>query len=321
MDEPLLQENPDRFVMLPVQHKDIYKMYENLVSVRWIAQEVDMSKDRLQFESLTPNEQHFIKCILGFFAGSDGVINENLGLNFATEIQLPEARAFYAEQMSNETVHSVTYALLIDTYINDPTEKDRVLRSIRTMPFVETKAAWAIKWFNRDASFASRLMAFAIVEGVFFSGAFCAIYYFKERNLLTGLTVANEFISRDEGLHTDFACLLYSKLKHPLSLEDAHSLFRDAVAVEKEFIIGSLPCRLIGMNSHKMSDYIEFVADRLLVQLGYPKLWNTTNPFPFMERISLEGKTNFFERRVTNYALSGVGRSHEEMSFSLHEDF
>lgn len=321
MDEPLLQENPDRFVMLPVQHKDIYKMYENLVSVRWIAQEVDMSKDRLQFESLTPNEQHFIKCILGFFAGSDGVINENLGLNFATEIQLPEARAFYAEQMSNETVHSVTYALLIDTYINDPTEKDRVLRSIRTMPFVETKAAWAIKWFNRDASFASRLMAFAIVEGVFFSGAFCAIYYFKERNLLTGLTVANEFISRDEGLHTDFACLLYSKLKHPLSLEDAHSLFRDAVAVEKEFIIGSLPCRLIGMSSHKMSDYIEFVADRLLVQLGYPKLWNTTNPFPFMERISLEGKTNFFERRVTNYALSGVGRSHEEMSFSLHEDF
>jgi ribonucleoside-diphosphate reductase beta chain len=319
--EPLLIENPDRFVLLPVQHQDIYKMYEDLVSVRWIAQEVDMSKDRTQFESLSPNEQHFIKCVLGFFAGSDGVINENLGKNFATEVQLPEARAFYTEQMSNETVHSVTYSLLIDTYITDPEEKNRVLRSIRTMPFVEKKAQWAMKWFDNKASFASRLMAFAIVEGVFFSGAFCAIYYFKERNLLHGLTVANEFISRDEGLHTNFACLLYSKLQHKLSKADTIALFKEAVAVEKEFIVESLPCRLIGMNSVLMSEYIEYVADRLLIQLGYDKIWNARNPFAFMERISLEGKDNFFEKRVTSYALAGVGKTPEEMSFSLTSEF
>jgi ribonucleotide reductase beta subunit family protein with ferritin-like domain len=321
MDDPLLTENPDRFTLLPIVYRDVYKMYKSMVSVRWIAEEVDMSKDRKQFEELSPGEQHFIKCILGFFAGSDGVVNENLCANFANEIQIPEARAFYTEQMANETVHSETYGLLIDTYISDTAEKRKTFHAIRTMPFVAKKAEWAMKWITSQKDFAYRLMAFAIVEGVFFSGAFCAIYYFKERNVLQGLTVANEFISRDEGLHTDFACLLYNKLQKRLSQEEAHAMFKEAVAIEREFIIEALPCSLIGMNSALMEEYIKFVADRLLLQLGYKKCWDAKNPFPFMERISLEGKDNFFEKRNTSYALAMCGRSGEEMSFSTEADF
>jgi ribonucleoside-diphosphate reductase beta chain len=319
--EPILAENPNRHTFLPIEHYDLYKLYKSLVSVRWIVEEVDMGKDALQFEKLGKGEQHFIKCILGFFAGSDGIINENLATNFSNEVQLPEARAFYAEQMSNEVVHQETYCRLIDVYFTDKVEKLNVLQAIRTMPFVEKKAEWALKWITNKASFATRLMAFAIVEGVFFSGAFCAIYYFKERNLLPGLTLSNEFISRDEGLHSDFACALYRKLVNRLTEEEAHALFKEAVEVEKHFIIESLPCSLIGMNAKLMAQYIEFVADRLLSQLNYNRLFNSTNPFTFMERISLEGKDNFFEKRVSNYSLARSGKPAEEMMFSMNAEF
>jgi ribonucleotide reductase beta subunit family protein with ferritin-like domain len=319
--EPILIDNPHRFILFPIEYLDIFTMYKSLVSVRWIVEEIDTSKDMKDFEKLSDSEKHFIKRILGFFAGSDGIINENLVANFANEVQLPEAKAFYAEQMANETCHSETYCRLIDTYITDRQEKLSILRSITTMPYVEKKAQWALKWLDRSASFASRLMAYAIVEGVFFSGAFCAIFYFKERGILPGLTLSNEFISRDEGLHTDFACLLYSKLTNPLDDTEAEALMRDAVEIEKAFIIDALPCSLIGMNSKLMSQYLEFVADRLMVQLGYKKIFESRNPFQFMERISLEGKDNFFEKRVSSYALAGVGKSQQEMSFALDAEF
>jgi ribonucleoside-diphosphate reductase beta chain len=297
-------------------------MYKNLVSVRWIVEEVDMSKDKRDFDTLKPTEKHFIKCILGFFAGSDGIVNENLAMNFANEIQAPEAKAFYTEQMSNETVHNETYCRLIDTYFDNKEEKNTVFQAIQSMPFVAKKAQWAINWINnKSESFATRLMGFAIVEGVFFSGAFCAIFWMKERNQLPGLTLSNEFISRDEGLHTDFACLLYRKLKNKLPREKAYDIFREAVAIEKEFIQEALPCSLIGMNAKLMGQYIDFVADRLLVQLGYDKLFKVTNPFSFMERISLEGKDNFCEKKVSNYSLAGCGKSQEEMSFALDAEF
>ena len=319
--EPLLTPNPHRFILFPIEYDDIFKMYKDLVSVRWIAEEVDMTKDLRDFQKLNPNEQHFIKRILGFFAGSDGIINENLAANFSNEIQIPEAKAFYSEQMSNETVHSETYCRLIEAYVTDKTERLEILRSITTMPYVEKKALWACHWMNRNSSFATRLMAFAVIEGVFFSGAFCSIFYFKQRGILAGLTASNEFISRDEGLHTEFACLLYNKLVNRLSTAEAHSLFREAVAIEKEFITEALPCSLIGMNSRLMCQYIEFVADRLLTILGYPKAYNVTNPFSFMERISLEAKDNFFEKRVSTYALSGSGKTVEQMSFKLTAEF
>lgn len=321
-DEPLLIENPDRFVLFPIEHPEEFKMYKDLVSVRWIVEEVDLTKDLKDWKTLGADEQHFIKRIIGFFAGSDGIINENLATNFANEVQWPEAKAFYTEQMANETVHSETYSRLIDTYIEDKTEKLEILRSIRTMPFVQKKAAWAINWMNgAEADFASRLMAFAAVEGIFFSGAFCSIFWFKQRGLMPGLTTSNEFISRDEGLHTDFACQLYSRLVNRLSKTRAYKLIREAVKIEKEFIIDAIPCAMIGMNAKMMGQYIEFVADRLLVQLGYPKTFETANPFTFMERISLEGKDNFFEKRVSSYALAGAGKTAEQMSFRTDADF
>jgi ribonucleotide reductase beta subunit family protein with ferritin-like domain len=320
--EPLLTENPDRYILFPIQNEDIFKSYKNLVSLRWIAEEVDTSKDLKDFNTLTPNEQHFIKCILGFFAGSDGIVNENLALNFCHEIQVPEAKAFYTEQLSNETVHSETYCRLIEALIIDKKEKIRILQATRTMPFVAKKAQWAISYMDSQRSnFATRMLAFAVVEGVFFSGAFCAIYWFKQRGIMHGLTTSNELISRDEGLHTDFACLIYSKIVNKLSIATAHSLIREAVDIEQEFITESLPCMLIGMNSKLMINYIQFVADRLLVQLGYPKTYNVANPFGFMERISLEGKDNFFEKRVTAYALAGSGKTEEQMSFKLDTEF
>jgi ribonucleotide reductase beta subunit family protein with ferritin-like domain len=321
MPEPLLTENPNRYVLLPIIYHDIYKMYKNLVSVRWIVEEVDMSKDKRHFDLLTGSEKHFIKCILGFFAGADGIVNENLACRFYNEVQYPEAKAFYAEQLSNETVHNETYARLIETYIDDKEEKKTVFEAIKTMPFVEKKASWALKWISSNTDFATRLISFAIVEGIFFSGAFCAIYWFKERNILAGLTLSNEFISRDEGLHTDFAILLYSKLNNKKQVQEVHSLFKEAVDIEKQFITEALPCSMIGMNCKLMSQYIEFVADRLLLQLGYEKLYGSKNPFTFMERISLEGKDNFFEKRVSTYALANCGKNPEDMKFSIDADF
>lgn len=321
MPDPLLTENPDRFVLLPIVYHDVFQMYKNLVSVRWIVEEVDMSKDRADFERLNKGEQHFLKCVLGFFAGSDGIICENLAANFCNEIQIPEAKAFYCEQMANETCHSETYARLIDAYIMDNAEKRNILQATRSMPFVEQKAKWALKWLDKSSSFAHRLIAFAIVEGVFFSGAFCCIFWFKGRNILPGLTLSNEFISRDEGVHTDFACLLYSKLESKLTQKEINAILTEATDIEKSFITEALPCSLIGMNADLMKTYIEYVADRLLRQLGYEKLYHAKNPFAFMERISLESKDNFFEKRVSNYALANVGKSAEQMSFRTDADF
>jgi len=321
MPEPLLTENPNRYVLLPIEHNDIYKLYKNLVSVRWIVEEIDMTKDKQQFDLLTSNEKHFIKCILGFFAGSDGIVNENLACRFYNEVQYPEAKAFYSEQLSNETVHNETYARLIETYFDNKQEKLMVLQAIRTMPFVQKKANWALKWISSNSNFAVRLVSFAIVEGVFFSGAFCSIYWFKSRNILPGLTLSNEFISRDEGVHTDFACLLYSKLVNKLSTEQIYSLFIEAVDIEKEFILEALPCSMIGMNSKLMSNYIEYVADRLLVQLNYNKIWGVSCPFDFMESISMEGKTNFFESRPTQYQKSSVLNTGRDNSFTITDDF
>lgn len=321
-DEPLLIENPDRFVLFPIEHQDVFKMYKDLVAVRWIPEEVDTTKDLKDYKALTDSERHFINRVLGFFAGSDGIVNENLAANFANEVQWPEAKAFYSEQMSNESVHSETYSRLIDAYIEDKVEKLDILRSIRTMPCVEKKAKWALSWMKgSEANFASRLMAFAAVEGIFFSGAFCSIFWFKQRGIMPGLTTSNEFISRDEGLHTDFACLLYSKLVNRLSKTRAHKLIREAVKIEKEFITEAIPCSMIGMNAKMMGQYIEYVADRLLLQMGYPKTYETGNPFGFMERISLEGKDNFFEKKVSTYALAGVGKTAEQMSFNMDAEF
>lgn len=316
--EPLLKANPNRFVMFPIEHHDLFKKYNEHVSVFWRPEEIDLSKDSKDWAMLDSGEQHFIKRILGFFAGSDGIVMENISGNFATEIQIPEAKAFYAVQNMMESVHSVTYSLLIDTYIQDRNEKLDILRSIQTVPCIQRKADWALSWMSSDrADFPTRLMAFAAIEGVFFSGAFCSIFWLKQRGIMPGLTASNEFIARDEGLHTEFACLLYSKCVGRLSIDKAHRLIQEAVAIEKEFILEALPCSLIGMNAARMGEYIEFVADRLLVSLGYPRAWSTANPFPWMERISLEGKDNFFEKRVTNYSMADLAVA----EFKLDEEF
>ena len=320
--EPMLDSTDERFVIFPIRHPDIWEKYKQHMSVFWTPEEIDLSKDMTDWEKLNDNERHFIKNILGFFAGSDGIVMENLATRFMREVQWPEAKFFYSCQNLLEAVHSETYSLLIDTYISDPTEKDQLLRAISTIPCVKKKAEWALTWIDSpDASFATRLLAFAAVEGIFFSGAFCAIFWLKQRGVMPGLTVSNEFIARDEGLHTEFACLLYSKLVNKLSKKDAHKIIRDAVKIEKQFITKSLPCEMIGMNAKLMTQYIEFVADRLLLQLGYPKAYSATNPFPFMERISLEGKDNFFEKRVTTYAKGSVGKERSEMVFSTQADF
>lgn len=322
LEEPLLAENPGRFVIFPIQHKPVWDMYKKAEGSFWTAEELDLSKDRKDWEALNDNERHFIKHVLAFFAASDGIVNENLSVNFMREVQWPEARCFYGFQIAMENVHSEVYSLLIDTYIKDAAEKTHLLTAIDTISCVKKKAEWAMHWMqSEEADFASRLMAFAAVEGIFFSGAFCAIFWLKERGLMPGLTTSNEFISRDEGLHTEFACLLYSFLKHKLSKTKAHKMIREAVKCEKEFILDALPCSLIGMNAKMMSQYLEFVADRLLVQLGYPKIWEAANPFPFMERISLEGKDNFFEKRVSNYSKAGVGKAAEAMVFATDADF
>lgn len=320
--EPLLEENPNRHVIFPIEHGDIWQKYKQHMSVFWIPEEIDLSKDMNDWVKLSDNERHFIKYILGFFAGSDGIVMENLAMRFTREIGIPEAKFFYACQNLMESVHSETYSLLIDTYIEDKKEKLDILRAIQTIPCVQKKAEWALQWIDsKESSFATRLMAFAVIEGIFFSGAFCSIFWLKQRGLMPGLTVSNEFISRDEGLHTEFACLLYSKLANKLTKQEAHKIIREAVKIEKNFITKALPCELIGMNAKLMAQYIEFVADRLSVQLGYPKVYHSANPFEFMERISLESKDNFFEKRVTTYAKANTNGSAEEKKFSMDADF
>jgi len=320
--EPLLSENEDRYVIFPIKHDDLWKKYKNHIAVFWTPEEIDLSKDMKDWEKLSDNERHFIKHILGFFAGSDGIVMENLATRFTRDVQYPEAKFFYACQNLMEAVHSETYSLLIDTYITDKKEKHDILHAIQTIPCVQKKAEWAMNWINSpEADFSTRLIGFAAVEGIFFSGAFCSIFWLKQRGLMPGLTLSNEFIARDEGLHTEFACLLYSKIVNRLSKQKAQKIIREAVKIEKHFITKSLPCELIGMNAKLMSQYIEFVADRLLLQLGYPKAYNSQNPFDFMERISLENKDNFFEKRSSTYGMSGIGKDHKEMSFSTTADF
>jgi ribonucleotide reductase beta subunit family protein with ferritin-like domain len=303
--EPLLHETTERYVMFPIKDKEIWDMYKKQMDCFWRAEEIDLSRDMQDWISLSDNERHFIKMVLAFFAASDGIVLENLGMRFMSEVQLAEAKAAYGFQIMMENVHSETYSLLIDTYIKDAEEKDKLFKAIEHFPCVSKKASWAMKWINdKRSSFATRLIGFACVEGIFFSGSFCSIYWLKKRGLMPGLTFSNELISRDEGMHTDFAVLLYSKLQTRIPKKKVHDIIMEAVEIEKEFICDALPCRLIGMNSDMMKNYIEFVADRLSSQLGYGKIYNTANPFDFMEMISVETKTNFFESRVSEYSLS-----------------
>ena len=303
--EPLLTEDENRFVMFPIEHNDIWQMYKKSVDCFWRTEEIDMSKDLVHWNSLTDQEQFYIKMILAFFAASDGIVIENLGMRFMSEVQISEARAFYGFQIAMENIHSETYSLLIESYIKDKEEKHKLFNAIDNFPCIKKKADWSIKWINdKRSNFATRLLAFACVEGIFFSGAFCSIYWLKKRGLMPGLTFSNELISRDEALHTEFAVLLYKKLQKQLKKSRVHEMIKEAVEIEKEFITEALPCRLIGMNSTLMCQYIEFVADRLVLQLGYEAIYNATNPFDFMEMISIEGKTNFFEKRVGEYALA-----------------
>jgi ribonucleoside-diphosphate reductase beta chain len=321
-NEVLLRENKDRFVILPINYPKVWEMYKKHEASFWTAEEIDLSSDQKDWNSLNDGERHFISHVLAFFAASDGIVNENLAVNFMSEVQLPEARCFYGFQIMMENIHSETYALLIDTYVKDPAEKDRLFHAIETVPAVKKKAEWALRWIN-NGNFAERLVAFAAVEGIFFSGSFCSIFWLKKRGLMPGLTFSNELISRDEGLHCEFACLLYKMLENRLTEDAVQKIILDAVVIEKEFITEALPVGLIGMNSALMSQYIEFVADRWLSELGYSKVYNTANPFDFMEMISLQGKTNFFEKRVGDYQKSGVmsQAGKENQSFSLDEDF
>jgi len=325
-NEPLLNTVDNRFVLFPIKYDEIWKMYKKSEGSFWTTEEIDLSKDLKDWATLNENEKHFIKYVLGFFAGSDGIVMENLALRFMREIKIPEARCFYSFQMMMENIHSETYSLLIDTYVKNGAEKKMLFEAIDTIPCVGQKAQWAMKWIENDtASFASRLIGFAAVEGIFFSGSFCAIFWLKKRGLMPGLTFSNELISRDEGMHTDFACLLYSMLTNRLETERVHEIIMEAVAIEKQFITESLPCYLIGMNATMMAQYIEYVADRLLVQLGYPKIWKSANPFDFMEMISMGGKTNFFEKRVSEYSKAHIQLSSTPSenikTFSLDCDF
>lgn len=321
--EPLLKENEDRFVLFPIKHDDIWKMYKKHEASFWTAEEIDLGDDMQDWASLNKDERHFIKMVLAFFAASDGIVLENLAERFLKEVQVPEARCFYGFQLAMENIHSETYSLLIDTYVKDNAEKMKCFKAIQNFPAIKQKADWALKWIKSSESFAERLVAFAAVEGIFFSGSFCSIFWLKKRGKMPGLTFSNELISRDEGLHCDFACLLYSKLQKKLGQERIEEIIKDAVAIEKSFVCEALPVSLIGMNKDMMSTYIEFVADRLLVALGHEKVWNAKNPFDWMEMISLQGKTNFFEKRVGEYQKSGVmaNADNVEASFTLDADF
>lgn len=318
--EDILQDD-NRFVMFPIKHESVWSMYKKALDSFWRAEEVDLSKDLKDWAKLSAEEQYFISMILAFFAASDGIVLENLGMRFMSEVQISEARAFYGFQIAMENIHSEMYSLLIDTYIKNKEEKDKLFHALDHFPCIKKKADWAMKWINdKRSSFATRLIAFACVEGIFFSGAFCSIFWLKKRGLMPGLTFSNELISRDEALHTEFAVLLYSLLERQLKRDRVVEIIKEAVEIEKEFIVSALPCRLIGMNSELMGQYLEFVADRLVVQLGYKKIYGTANPFAFMEMISVEGKTNFFEKRVGEYALADKSGKKEDI-FSFDADF
>lgn len=323
--EPMLTDNPNRHVLFPVQYPSIWNMYEKALASFWTVNEIDFAGDCQQFDNdLSDNERHFVKNVLAFFAASDGIINENLARNFSDEVQIPEARAFYSYQQFNETIHSHTYSLMIDRFIKNNQEKQRLFQSIFTIPSIQKKANWALKWIDKDTTpcFAKRLVAFACVEGIMFSGSFCAIYWLKKRGLMPGLSFSNELISRDEGTHQEFAVLLYSMLRNKLTGEEVYEIVKEAVSHEQEFITSALPCNLVGMNSDMMTKYIEYIADRLVLQLGYPVIYKSENPFDFMETISLCGKTNFFEKRVGEYAKAGVmSVSDTDQTFSMVEDF
>ena len=320
--EPILQDNPNRFVLFPIQHDDIWAFYKKSEASFWTAEEIDLSADLTDWnEKLNDDERHFVKHVLAFFAASDGIVNENLAENFVSEVQYTEAKFFYGFQIMMENIHSETYSLLIDTYINDPKEKDYLFNAIETLDCVKKKANWALRWIE-EASFAERLIAFAAVEGIFFSGSFCSIFWLKKRGLMPGLSFSNELISRDEGMHCDFACLLYNDhIQNKLSGKTINKIITDAVEIEKEFVSDAIPVALIGMNAELMCQYIEFVADRLLGALQQPKVYNVENPFPWMDMISLQGKTNFFEKRVGDYQKSGVMADRDKQIFSLDEDF
>ncbi|MES2587969.1 MAG: ribonucleotide-diphosphate reductase subunit beta [Bacteroidota bacterium] len=320
--EPILESNNSRFVLFPIQHDDIWSFYKRAQASIWTAEEIDLGSDLFDWENkLNDNERHFIKHILAFFAASDGIVNENLAENFLSDVQYTEAKFFYGFQIAMENIHSETYSLLIDTYIKDTAEKTHLFNAIDTLECVKKKADWALRWIDKG-TFAERLVAFAAVEGIFFSGSFCSIFWLKKRGLMPGLAFSNELISRDEGLHCDFACLLYNNhVIEKMSKEQVETIIRDAVEIEKEFVTDALPVKLIGMNSDLMSQYIEFVADRLLSELGNNKIYNVSNPFDFMDMISIQGKTNFFEKRVGEYQKAGVLDGKNNQSFTTGEDF
>ena len=321
-EEPILEKNNSRFVLFPIVHDDIWSFYKRAEASFWTAEEIDLSPDLIDWENkLTEDERFFIKHVLAFFAASDGIVNENLAEHFLAEVQYTEAKFFYGFQVTMENVHSETYSLLIDTYIQGTADKAHLFNAIDTLDCVKKKAEWALRWIDKG-SFAERLVAFAAVEGIFFSGSFCSIFWLKKRGLMPGLSFSNELISRDEGLHCDFACLLYNDhLKNKLSKQAVKEIIMDAVAIEKEFVTDAIPVRLIGMNSDLMAQYIEFVADRLLMELGNEKVYNTPNPFDFMDMISIQGKTNFFEKRVGEYQKAGVLNGKESHGFTTDEDF
>ncbi len=320
--EPLLEENPGRFVVFPIQHDDIWQFYKKTEASFWTAEEIDLHQDITDWENkLNDDERHFIKHILAFFAASDGIVNENLAENMVNQVQYTEAKFFYGFQIMMENIHSETYSLLIDTYIKDAKEKDYLFNAVETLDCVKKKADWALRWID-EGSFTENLIAFAAVEGIFFSGSFCSIFWLKKRGLMPGLTFSNELISRDEGMHCDFACLLYNKhIQNKLPKETIHKIITDAVEIEKEFVSDAIPVKLIGMNAELMCQYIEFCADRLLLTLGNDKVYNSENPFPWMDMISLQGKTNFFEKRVGDYQKAGVTADRDKQIFSLDEDF
>ncbi len=324
MDEPILIPNKKRFVIFPIEHHDIWDMYKKAEASFWTAEELDLSEDLVHWEKkLNDDERRFISYVLAFFAASDGIVNENLAVNFMREVQYPEARMFYGFQAAIENIHSEVYSLLIDTYIKDPEEKQRLFNALDTIPSVMKKGKWALKWIKSD-NFVERLIAFAAVEGIFFSGSFCSIFWLKKRGLMPGLAFSNELISRDEGMHTDFACLLYNNhIKNKLPEERIKEIITGAVELETEFVTEALPVSLIGMNKEMMAEYIKFIADRLLVELGCSKEYNASNPFDFMDMISMQGKTNFFEKRVGEYQKAKVATasSQAKREFSIDEEF
>lgn len=324
-NEVLLDKSNDRFVLFPIKYDDIWEMYKKAMASFWTAEEIDLYQDLNDWEKLNEDEKHYIKHILAFFSASDGIVNENLALRFYNDVQIPEARSFYGFQIAMENIHAETYGLLIDTYIKDPTEKDYLFHAIDNIPCIKKKADWALKWIYGQDNFALRLLAFAAIEGIFFSGSFCSIFWLKKRGLMPGLTFSNELISRDEGLHTDFACLLYKYIENKPSDSQVKDLIKEAVEFEQEFITEALPVSLIGMNSDLMKEYIEFVADRLIMEIGHEPIYNATNPFDWMELISLQGKTNFFEKRVAEYQKAGVmnsvGSTGNDFDFNLDADF